>query len=211
MTSPPRELLVIADASPLILLAKVGRLPLLTALAEEIWVPSIVWAEVVQGGGTRPEVAAITTLLAHAVREAEPALQAAYALQVDRGEAAALGLADRHRHALLLIDDGRGRRFPVTAAMGISRDVLARMVFAEFDRLVLWGIAIGAVASAIAVWPNVTTLPPAPTLIFVATLLLGIVVLNLASGWLIFRWSVRDLRPGLTQAAAKRAQLKQCP
>jgi len=88
------------------------------------------------------------------------------------------------------------------AAMGISRAVLARMVFAEFGRLVLWGIAIGAIASAIAVWPNLSTLPPAPTLILVASLLAGIVVLNLASGWLIFRWSVRDLRPNLAQAAA---------
>jgi predicted nucleic acid-binding protein len=42
MTSLRRELLVVADASPLILLAKIGRLPLLNALAEEIWVPSAV-------------------------------------------------------------------------------------------------------------------------------------------------------------------------
>lgn len=105
--------------------------------------------------------------------------------------------------AIVVARNLRERRgeFAVMAAMGISRDVLARMVFAEFGRLVLWGIAIGAVASAIAVWPNVSTLPPAPTLILVATLLAGIVVLNLASGWLIFRWSVRDLRPSLTQAA----------
>lgn len=75
------------------------------------------WAEVVHGGGSRPEVAAITALLGNAVRDAEPALQAAYALQVDQGEAAALALADRNRHALLLIDDGRGRR--VAAAHGL--------------------------------------------------------------------------------------------
>ena len=67
--------------------------------------------------------------------------------------------------------------------------------------LVLWGVAVGVVASAIAVWPNVTSLPAAPTLLLVGGLLAGIVVLNLTCGWLIFRWSLRDLRPGLAQAA----------
>lgn len=105
--------------------------------------------------------------------------------------------------AIVVARNLRERRgeFAVMAAMGISRDVLARMVLAEFGRLVLWGIALGAVTSVIAVWPNVSTLPPAPTLILVATLLAGIAALNFASGWLIFRWSVRDLSPGLAQAA----------
>ena len=38
-------------------------------------------------------------------------------------------------------------------------------------------------------------------LFLVASLLCGIVVLNLAIGWLVFRWSLRDLRLGLEQAA----------
>ena len=95
----------------------------------------------------------------------------------------------------------RRGEFAVMTAIGIPRVVLARMVFSEFGRLVLWGISIGALASAIAVWPNVTTLPAAPTLGLVAGLLAGIVALNLACGWMIFRWSTRDLRPGLEQAA----------
>ncbi len=43
MSSGRRELLIICDASPLILLAKVGRLDLLPALAVEIWIPAAVW------------------------------------------------------------------------------------------------------------------------------------------------------------------------
>ena len=58
-----------------------------------------------------------------------------------------------------------------------------------------------AIASVIAVWPSVTTLPAGPTLLLVASMLAGIVVLNLACGWLIFRWSMRDLRPSVALAA----------
>lgn len=106
--------------------------------------------------------------------------------------------------AIVVARNLRERRgeFAVMTAIGIPRAVLGRMVFAEFSRLVACGILIGAVASAIAVGPNITALPAAATIAWVATLLLGIIILNLASGWLIFRWSVRDLRPGVVQAAA---------
>lgn len=117
MTSLRRELLVVADASPLILLAKIGRLPLLNALAEEIWVPSAVWDEIIRGDTPRPEVPAILALLQGAVRAADQTLPAHYAQQVDCGEAAALALVTDHRHALLLIDDRRGRQ--VAAANGL--------------------------------------------------------------------------------------------
>lgn len=105
--------------------------------------------------------------------------------------------------AIVVARSLRERRgeFAVMTAIGISRGVLARMVFSEFGRLVAWGLAIGVLASAIAVGPSVPTLPAAPTFVLVAGLLAGIVILNLASGWLIFRWSLRDLRPALAQAA----------
>ncbi|MEO6567531.1 MAG: FtsX-like permease family protein, partial [Opitutaceae bacterium] len=105
--------------------------------------------------------------------------------------------------AIVIARNLRERRgeFAIMSAIGIPRAVLARMVFAEFGRLVMWGIAIGAISSAIAVWPNVTALPPAPTILLVAGLLCGIVGLNLASGWAVFRWSLRDLRPSVALAA----------
>ena len=92
MTSAPRELLVIADASPLILLAKIGRLELLVALADQVWVPAAVWREVVSRGEGRPEVAEIVTRFASGVREADPERQVVFALQVNAGETAALAL-----------------------------------------------------------------------------------------------------------------------
>jgi putative ABC transport system permease protein len=105
--------------------------------------------------------------------------------------------------AIVIARNLRERRgeFAVMSAIGIPRPVLARMVFSEFGRLVGWGIAIGALASVIAVWPSITALPAAPTLLLVAGMLAGIVALNLACGWLIFRWSLRDLRPSVALAA----------
>ncbi len=75
------------------------------------------------------------------------------------------------------------------------------MVFAEFGRLVLRGLAVGAFASLVAIWPSLNALPAAPTLALVPTMLTGIVTLNLAGGWLIFRWSLRDVRPSAAMAA----------
>lgn len=101
--------------------------------------------------------------------------------------------------AVVVARNLRERRgeFAVMTAIGIPRGVLARMVFSEFGRLVLWGLAIGAVSSAIAVWPGLATLPAATTLLTVVALAAGIGVLNLIGGWLVFRWSTRDLRPGM--------------
>jgi len=90
----------------------------------------------------------------------------------------------------------RRGEFAVMTAIGIPRPVLARMVFSEFGRLVLWGIGIGTLAAALAVWPNLTSLPAAPAVALVGSLLAGIVALNLACGWAVFRWSLRDLHPG---------------
>jgi predicted nucleic acid-binding protein len=109
MISGKRELLIICDASLLILLAKLKRLDLLRALSDEIWIPEAVWREVVSEGAGRPEVRLIENEFSTAIRRADVELEAAFRLQVDAGEAAALALAAHHRHACLLMDDARGR------------------------------------------------------------------------------------------------------
>lgn len=109
MSSHKRELLIICDASPLILLAKVGRLDLLRALAEEVWIPAAVWREAVTNAPGRPEAALIARDFSCMVESPDAELEAAFRLQVDAGEAAALALAARNRHACLLMDDARGR------------------------------------------------------------------------------------------------------
>ncbi|RRJ95861.1 DUF3368 domain-containing protein [Opitutaceae bacterium TAV4] len=109
MSSPKREPLIICDAGPLILLAKVGRIDLLAAMSDEIWIPSAVWHEVVVNSGSREEVRMIQKHFPANVRTADPVLEAAFGLQVDAGEAAALALAARNPGACLLMDDKRGR------------------------------------------------------------------------------------------------------
>ncbi len=105
--------------------------------------------------------------------------------------------------AIVVARNLRERRgeFAVMTAIGIPREVLGRMVFAEFGRLVAWGIVIGAAASVVAIWPSLTALPAAPTLTVVVVMLFGILSLNLVCGWAIFRWSLRDLRPSAALAA----------
>ena len=73
--------------------------------------------------------------------------------------------------------------------------MLRRVVASEFGLLVLWGMGIGAMASALAVWPNLHSLPPVPTLALVMLLLAGIVGLNLFCGHLVFNRIVRGMSP----------------
>lgn len=109
MTSKWREPLIIADASPLIGLAKIQRLGVLHQLAEEVWVPSAVWREIVERGAERAEVPTLVGSLAHCVKEPDAEEFAAFRLQADEGEAAALALAALTPDSLLLMDDQRGR------------------------------------------------------------------------------------------------------
>ena len=77
--------------------------------------------------------------------------------------------------------------FSVMSAIGIPRKLLGSMVFAEYGRLVAWGLAVGLIASIISIWPGLQSLPAAPTALLVLGLLLGIVALNLICGIFAFR------------------------
>lgn len=109
MNSVRRELLIICDASPLILLAKGGQLDLLRALAVEVWIPAAVWREAVINAVVHPEAAMIARDFSPLNESPDTELEAAFRLQVDPGEAAALAFAARNRHACLLMDDAHGR------------------------------------------------------------------------------------------------------
>lgn len=154
------ERLIICDASPIILLAKISCLPLLFEIAEEIWVPDTVWNEVT-AQGDRPEVGGIRELLGTSVRVSDPHLRAAYSLLVDSGEAAALALATQSVDPCLLMDDRKGRA--LAAATGLrSMGTLGLLVRAKkaglipslkplFDRLKTehWFIAPSLIDAAL--------------------------------------------------------------
>jgi putative ABC transport system permease protein len=77
--------------------------------------------------------------------------------------------------------------FSVMKAIGISQKLLGKMVFAEYSRLVIWGLAVGLLASVISIWPSLSTLPALPTTLLVGGLVFGIVILNLLCGVMAFR------------------------
>lgn len=109
MILPQAEPLIICDASPLILLAKISHAALLFQIAREVWIPDAVWDEITRNSGSPPELPSLLSLFSQSVRAADQPLQAAFQTQVDAGEAAALALATRHPAGLLLMDDRRGR------------------------------------------------------------------------------------------------------
>ena len=106
---------IIADASCLILLEKIGALELLPQLFGRIIVTDIVAAEY---GLPLPEWVAVQT-----VQDASK-LQL-LALTLDRGEASAIALALEQTECLLLMDERRGRQvalrlqLPVVGTLGI--------------------------------------------------------------------------------------------
>lgn len=109
MILQPSEPLIICDASPLILLAKISQAELVLKFADEVWIPDVVWHEITCKSGSQSEIPLLMKLLSHCVRPADAALMAAFQTQVDAGEAAALSLAARRPESVLLMDDRRGR------------------------------------------------------------------------------------------------------
>jgi predicted nucleic acid-binding protein len=110
--------IVVADSSPLIALARIGRLELLTRLVQRVLIPPAVQAEI-RADGDRPgarEVAAATWIQ---VEQPDPVLASSYGLLVDRGEAEAIALAKNIAGSVLLIDDRLARR--LAERLGIPR------------------------------------------------------------------------------------------
>jgi hypothetical protein len=101
---------VVSNASPLINLARIGKLDLLHDLYGELTIPEAVWREVVVEGAGQPgadEVKGATWIKRHAVTNR----QLVHALQqeLDAGEAEAIVLASETEAELLLMDERLGR------------------------------------------------------------------------------------------------------
>ena len=137
--------IVIADASPLITLARVGGLSWLEQLFTEVMVTEVVLAEVLTGRYPATEAPIRQALTAGwlqtvAIATTEPALP-----DLDEGEASSIRLAlSRNGPALLLIDERSGRAVAqdlglsvagTAAVIGMARqrDLItsARQVFAD--------------------------------------------------------------------------------
>lgn len=101
--------IVVADSSPLIALARIGRLELLARLVSRVVIPPAVEAEI-RADRDRPGAREVASATWIHVEPPDPQLADLYALLVDRGEAEAIALAKKIDGSILLIDDRLARR-----------------------------------------------------------------------------------------------------
>lgn len=104
------ETVIVADSSPLIGLARIGRLTLLPEMAERIVVGKVVWDEVTVAAPEAPGARAIRECgFLEVVSPLNP-FAGAGSTEIDAGEAEAIGLAQSMTGCLLLLDDADARR-----------------------------------------------------------------------------------------------------
>ena len=124
---------VVADAGPLIGLARTERLSLLAALYGSVPVPERVLAEL-HVASDRPEARALSAALAQgtiqpqALRDGSATELARLGLLLDAGETSAIRLAEQTQCRFLLIDARRGRQ--IARARGIPVVGLAGVLLA---------------------------------------------------------------------------------
>ncbi|MEY4547120.1 MAG: hypothetical protein RL685_3315, partial [Pseudomonadota bacterium] len=104
-------MIVVADTTPLLYLSRIGRLELLQALYDQIFVPVTVWQEAV---AARPDADGVQALRSASwimiSDQAERAgIDASLEATRDPGEAAAILLAELLGADLLLVDERKGR------------------------------------------------------------------------------------------------------
>lgn len=118
MKSPPQGLLV-ADAGPLIILAKCNLLDVLKTLFDQIHVPQAV-ADEMLGRGIWPETPRLRQWMLQAqVHEAiEDDWVQGIRLELDEGEIQAMALAKR-LNALVLMDEAHGRRIAASESVKV--------------------------------------------------------------------------------------------
>lgn len=103
-------MIVVADASPLIALSRVGRLSLLQELYGRIFVPVAVWNELVidgQGRAGADHVASSDWIVS--CRASNREMVAILEATLDPGESEAIALAEEIHADFLLLDEALGR------------------------------------------------------------------------------------------------------
>ena len=117
--------IVVSDTTPLSELAKIGQLQLLRDVFGEVIIPAEVYQEATTG--THPAVQAVqaaTWIQVRAVGNAQKVVDLQIATNLDRGECAAIVLAEELNANQLLLDDLEARRvaqsrsLPVTGTIG---------------------------------------------------------------------------------------------
>jgi hypothetical protein len=118
-------MIAVSNSTPLIALARIQRLELLHDFFQEIYIPEEVYDEVVRRGKDLPGAAEVEASSFIKVENVDNRVAVdALSISLDRGEAEAIVLAEEKK-ALLIIDDGDGRRtaellgLKITGTIGI--------------------------------------------------------------------------------------------
>jgi len=129
-------MIVVANAGPLIALARIGCLDLLQTLYGQLRIPPAVWEEVLASGSGQPEAVTIGALpWIHVVEVHNVTAVQLMRDRLDAGESEAIVLALELNADLLLIDEARGRR--VAEARGLNKTgTLGTLVMAKRRGLV---------------------------------------------------------------------------
>lgn len=117
---------VVSNSSPLIHLAKIDRLDLLSDLFGELFIPQAVYEECVTDGKGRPEAVKIKEASwLRVMQVTNRNLVKLLSAEVDRGEAEAIALALEQGASLVLLDDSDARekarvyQLKITGLVGI--------------------------------------------------------------------------------------------
>ena len=110
---------VVSNSSPLIHLAKIGKLDLLRSFFSEVFVPEAVYKECVVEGKGKDDATKISEARWIRVRKIkDEKLKRALMVELDEGEAEAIVLALEESADLLLLDDYEARR--IARSLGLK-------------------------------------------------------------------------------------------
>lgn len=110
---------VISNTSPLLYLYRIGVMEWLGQLFEEVWVPDAVFEELEEGGQRGYDVPRLENYLW--IKRTNPQQMPAewFALDLGRGELAAMALGLEHPEQTLLLDDLLARRMAEAAGLRV--------------------------------------------------------------------------------------------
>ena len=132
---------VVANASPIMNLAIIGRLDLLNHVFGDVMIPEAVWHEVVVDGVGHPGVSEIESAAwLHVVPAKNGSLVRALRQELDAGEAEAIALAVESKADLLVMDEKIGRE--TAAFLGVEVMGLVGVLYRRNRKALLQPLAL---------------------------------------------------------------------
>lgn len=114
-------MIVVSNTSPISNLAAIGQLGLLQQLYSNVIIPTAVYQELLNSGGTEPGILAVQTLdWIQTLAVTNLALLQTLQNNLDMGEAEAIALAVELNAGRLIIDERRGRNEAIRAGLQVT-------------------------------------------------------------------------------------------